>query len=60
LGDATLKPTGDVFGKRYGEVLLVHVGDSGPEATVDNTFPLNDAKAPESWRFLGVVATLPG
>jgi hypothetical protein len=32
----------DVFGKRYGEVLLVHVGDAGPEATVYNTFPLND------------------
>ncbi len=32
----------DVFGKRYGEVLLVRAGDSGPEATVYNTFPLND------------------
>jgi len=32
----------DVFGKRYGEVLLVRVGESGPEATVYNTFPLND------------------
>jgi hypothetical protein len=42
MADATLKPTGDVFGKRYGEVLLVHVGESGPEATVYNTFPLND------------------
>ncbi|WP_029117808.1 hypothetical protein [Mycobacterium sp. URHB0044] len=33
---------GDVFGLRYGEVLLVHVGPSGPEASVYNTFPLND------------------
>ncbi|HYO01855.1 MAG TPA: hypothetical protein VET27_08190 [Mycobacterium sp.] len=32
----------DVFGKRYGEVLLVQLGESGPEATVYNTFPLND------------------
>jgi hypothetical protein len=31
-----------VFGLRYGEVLLVRVGPSGPEATVYNTFPLND------------------
>ena len=32
----------DVFGKRYGEVLLVHVTETGPEATVFNSFPLND------------------
>jgi hypothetical protein len=32
----------DVFGKRYGEVLLVTSTQSGPEATVYNTFPLND------------------
>ena len=37
--------TGDVFGKRYGEVLLVHIGESGPEATVYNSFPLNDCPA---------------
>jgi hypothetical protein len=37
-----------VFGKRYGEVLLVRVGDGGPEATVYNTFPLNDCPA-ELW-----------
>jgi hypothetical protein len=35
----------DVFGKRYGEVLLVRVTDTGPEATVYNTFPLNDCPA---------------
>ena len=37
--------TGDVFTKRYGEVLLVHAGERGPEATVYNTFPLNDCPA---------------
>lgn len=36
----------DVFGKRYGEVLLVRMGASGPEATVYNSFPLNDCPAP--------------
>lgn len=36
------KSAGDVFGKRYGEVLLVQLGQSGPAATVYNTFPLND------------------
>lgn len=36
------KPVTDLFGKRYGEVLLVRVGESGPQATVYNTFPLND------------------
>ena len=38
----------DVFGKRYGEVLLVRMGSAGPEATVYNTFPLNDCPA-ELW-----------
>ncbi len=37
--------TQDFFGKRYGEVLLVTAGESGPEATVYNTFPLNDCPA---------------
>jgi hypothetical protein len=32
----------DVFGKRYGEVLLVRSTQSGPEATVFNSFPLTD------------------
>lgn len=35
----------DVFGKRYGEVLLINTGADGPEATVYNTFPLNDCPA---------------
>jgi hypothetical protein len=37
-----------VFGKRYGEVLLLRATESGPEATVYNTFPLNDCPA-ELW-----------
>ena len=41
----------DVFGKRYGEVLLVRAGASGPEATVYNTFPLNECPA-ELWQKL--------
>jgi hypothetical protein len=41
----------DVFGKRYGEVLLVRAGEAGPEATVYNTFPLNDCPA-ELWEKL--------
>jgi hypothetical protein len=40
--------SGDVFGLRYGEVLLVRMGDSGPEASVYNSFPLNDCPA-ELW-----------
>jgi hypothetical protein len=38
----------NVFGKRYGEVLLVYVGENGPQATVYNTYPLNDCPA-ELW-----------
>jgi hypothetical protein len=38
----------DVYGKRYGEVLLVTSTPTGPEATVYNTFPLNDCPA-ELW-----------
>jgi hypothetical protein len=38
----------DVYGKRYGEVLLVRMGTTGPEATVFNSFPLNDCPA-ELW-----------
>ena len=32
-------------GKRYGEVLLISVGPDGPQATVYNTFGLNDCPA---------------
>lgn len=45
----------DVFGKRYGEVLLLRLGASGPEATVYNTFPLNDCPA-ELWDVLNAEA----
>ena len=44
-----------VFGKRYGEVLLVRTGEQGPEATVYNTFPLNDCPA-ELWDALDAQA----
>lgn len=37
--------TTDVSGKRYGEVLLVEIGSFGPQATVYNTFGLNDCPA---------------
>lgn len=37
--------SGDVFGRRYGEVLLVRMGESGPQAAVYNSFPLNDCPA---------------
>ena len=47
--------SGDVFGKRYGEVLLIRVGPAGPEATVYNTFPLNDCPA-ELWDALDAEA----
>lgn len=40
-----------VFGKRYVEVLLVAATDSGPVATVYNTFPLNDCPA-DRWAAL--------
>lgn len=35
----------DLAGKRYGEVLLVTSGEAGPQATVYNSFPLNDCPA---------------
>ncbi len=41
----------DLAGKRYGEVLLVEVDESGPQATVYNSFPLNDCPA-ELWSAL--------
>ena len=44
-----------LFGRRYGEVLLVRMGDAGPEATVFNTYPLNDCPA-ELWNRLDAQA----
>ena len=38
----------NLAGKRYGEVLLVTPGEAGPQATVYNSFPLNDCPA-ELW-----------
>lgn len=45
----------DVFGKRYGEVLLIRAKGADLEATVYNTFPLNDCPA-ELWDRLDAVA----
>ena len=47
--------SGDVFGLRYGEVLLVRMGASGPEAAVFNSFPLNDCPA-QLWNALDAEA----
>jgi len=44
-----------IFGKRYGEVLLVRLTEQGPEATVYNTFPLNDCPD-ELWSALDAAA----
>ncbi|HTX95119.1 MAG TPA: hypothetical protein VME67_09880 [Mycobacterium sp.] len=44
-------PASNVSGKRYGEVLLVTAGEAGPQATVYNSFPLNDCPA-ELWSAL--------
>lgn len=51
MSENDLSVTDGVFGKRYGEVLLVRSTPSGPEATVYNTFPLNDCPD-ERWRVL--------
>ena len=52
------QPVREVFGKRYGEVLLVRLTDTGPEVTVFNSFPLNDCPA-DLWAKLDpqVIAT---
>jgi hypothetical protein len=51
VSDDDVSVIDDVFGKRYGEVLLVRTTESGPEATVYNTFPLNDCPV-ERWQKL--------
>lgn len=51
----TREPQADVFGKRYGEVLLVRRGEAGPQATVYNSFPLNDCP-PQLWSALDAQA----
>ncbi|OIN81563.1 hypothetical protein K3U93_13920 [Mycobacterium malmoense] len=45
----------DLAGKRYGEVLLLTPGEAGPQATVYNSFPLNDCPA-ELWSALDAQA----
>jgi len=39
---AAPQSTENLSGKRYGEVLLVTPGEAGPQATVYNSYPLND------------------
>lgn len=46
--DTVDEQANDVFGKRYGEVLLIRAEPNGPTATVYNTFPLNDCPS-ELW-----------
>jgi hypothetical protein len=48
---AAPESTENLSGKRYGEVLLVTPGEAGPQATVYNTYPLNDCPA-ELWSAL--------
>ncbi|WP_163723188.1 hypothetical protein [Mycolicibacterium psychrotolerans] len=45
----------ELRGRRYGEVLLVSAGPDGPQATVYNTYPLNDCR-PELWSRLDAEA----
>lgn len=49
--DALREPVTGLSGKRYGEVLLVTPGEAGPQASVYNSFPLNDCPA-ELWSAL--------
>jgi hypothetical protein len=48
---AAPEPAENLSGKRYGEVLLVTPGEAGPQASVYNSFPLNDCPA-ELWSAL--------
>ncbi|MGA7131365.1 MAG: hypothetical protein WBZ15_03255 [Mycobacterium sp.] len=49
------QPVTGLSGKRYGEVLLVTPGEAGPQATVYNSFGLNDCPA-ELWSALDAKA----
>jgi hypothetical protein len=53
--DAARQPVTGLSGKRYGEVLLVTPGEAGPQASVYNSFPLNDCPA-ELWSALDAQA----
>ncbi|OBJ57873.1 hypothetical protein A9W95_12235 [Mycobacterium sp. 1423905.2] len=44
-GQTRPRHAANMSGKRYGEVLLVTPGEAGPQATVYNTYPLNDCPA---------------
>jgi hypothetical protein len=48
-------PSTGLSGQRYGEVLLVTPGEAGPQATVYNSYPLNDCPA-ELWSALDTQA----
>jgi hypothetical protein len=54
-GAAVRDQAPDLSGKRYGEVLLVTPGEAGPQATVYNSYPLNDCPA-ELWSALDAQA----
>jgi hypothetical protein len=51
----SVEPTTGLSGKRYGEVLLVTPGEAGPQASVYNSFGLNDCPA-ELWSALDAKA----
>ena len=53
--DALRDPSIGLAGQRYGEVLLVTPGEAGPQATVYNSYPLNDCPA-ELWSALDAQA----
>ena len=53
--DALRDPSIGLSGKRYGEVLLVTPGEAGPQATVYNSYPLNDCPA-DLWSALDAQA----
>ncbi len=50
-GEVVREQAAELSGKRYGEVLLVTPGEAGPQATVYNSYPLNDCPA-ELWSAL--------
>jgi hypothetical protein len=53
--EANRDEAANLSGKRYGEVLLVTPGEAGPQATVYNSYPLNDCPA-ELWSALDAQA----
>jgi hypothetical protein len=55
MSTEALRELTGLSGKRYGEVLLLQMGEAGPQATVYNSFPLNDCPA-ELWSALDAQA----